>query len=85
MKNRYDELMAKATKIRNKIYSKNTEVNVRVEKLKAQINKLRNSRDVYCEKLNNQLIDVNSLIANEQRRIMKDAKIFGNLEEGVNE
>ena len=37
MKNRYDMLMAKATKLRNKIYNKNTNANVKIEKLKAQI------------------------------------------------
>ena len=85
MKNRYDSLMAQATKIRNKIYNKTTATNVQVERLKTQIAKIQNDKRVYCEKLTNQLIDVNSLIANEQRRIMKDAQEFGTtLEEGGN-
>ena len=77
MKNRYDMLMAKATKLRNKIYNKNTNANVRIERLKSQIKTIQNNKNVYCEKLNNQLTDVNSLIQNEQRRIIRDAEIFG--------
>ena len=75
--NRYDMLMAKATKLRKKIYNKNTNANVRIEKLNAQIKTIQNNKNVYCEKLNNQLTDVTSLIQNEQRRIMEDAKMFG--------
>ena len=75
--NSYDMLMAKATKLRDKGYNKNTRANVRVERLKAKIKTIQNNKNVYCEKITNQLIDVNSLIQNEQRRIMKDAEMFG--------
>lgn len=80
MTNRYDNLMAKATRLRTKSYNINTKAEVRIEKLKAQIKDIQNRKQVKCEKITNQLIDVSSLIANEQRRIMKDAKMFGTTE-----
>ena len=85
MKNRYDMLMAQATKLRNKSYKINTRAEARVEKLRSQINKIKNTSRVRCKELNERLIDVNSLIVNEQRRIMRDAEIFGTKVDGGNE
>ena len=80
MTNRYDNLMAKAIRLRTKSYNINTKAEVRIEKLKAQIKDIQNRKQVKCEKITNQLNDVSSLIANEQKRIIKDAEMFGTTE-----
>lgn len=72
--NRYDNLMAKAKKLRNKIEKRNTTADASVKALNTKIAQIKYNRDVYCNNINNKLKDVTSLIENERVRIMKDAK-----------
>ena len=72
--NRYDNLMAKAKKLRNKIEKRNTKADVEIKALNTRIAQIKYSRDVYCSNINNKLKDITSLIENERLRIMKDAK-----------
>ena len=72
--NRYDNLMAQAKKLRNKIEKKNTKADVEIKALNTRIAQIKYNRDVYCSYINNKLKDITSLIENERTRIMKDAK-----------
>lgn len=72
--NRYDNLMAQAKKLRNKIEKKNTNADVEIKELNTRIAQIKYNRDVYCRNINNKLKDITSLIENERTRIMKDAK-----------
>ena len=72
--NRYDNLMAQAKKLRNKIEKKNTNADVEIKALNTRIAQIKYNRDVYCRNINNKLKDITSLIENERTRIMKDAK-----------
>lgn len=70
--NRYDNLMAQAKKYRNNIDKRTTRDNNAINKLQSQILAIKYKREVYITKQNQKLTDVNSLIANEQTRILKD-------------
>lgn len=70
--NRYDRLQAKAKKVRNQIDSRNTTDDARIKKLQTEILDIKYKREVYITNKNNKLTDLNSLIANEQNRILKD-------------
>lgn len=72
IKNRYDNLMGKAKKLRNKIEKKNTKTAQKTAALQTKINKLNYQKTVYCSDKKNQLIDVESLLTNERKRIIKD-------------
>lgn len=69
---RYDRLQAKAKKVRNDIDSRNTTDDTRIKKLQTKILDIKYKREVYITNKNNKLTDLNSLIANEQNRILKD-------------
>ena len=69
---RYDRLQAKAKKVRNQIDSRNTRDNARINKRQTEILDIKYKREVYITNKNNKLTDLNSLIANEQNRILKD-------------
>ena len=70
--NRYDNLMEKAKKLRNKIERRTTRDNARVEKLQTKISQIKYKKTVYCQNINNKLKDTNSLISNERDRIEQD-------------
>jgi len=70
--NRYDNLMAQAKKYRNNIDNRTTKDDNKIKKLQSQILAIKYKREVYITKQNNKLTDVNSLISNEQNRILKD-------------
>ena len=70
--NRYDNLMAQAKKYRNNIDNRTTKDDNKIKKLQSQILTIKYKREVYITKQTNRLTDVNSLIANEQNRILKD-------------
>lgn len=70
--NRYDRLQAKAKKVRNKIDSRNTTDEAKIKRLQTEILNIKYKREVYITNKNNKLTDLNSLIANEQNRILKD-------------
>lgn len=70
--NRYDRLQAKAKKVRNQIDSRNTRDNARINKRQTEILDIKYKREVYITNKNNKLTDLNSLITNEQNRILKD-------------
>ena len=72
VKNRYDNLMGKAKKLRNKIQYKNNKTAQKCEALQNKINKLNYDKQVYCRDKKNKLIDVETLITNERKRIVKD-------------
>lgn len=72
IKNRYDNLMEKAKKLRNKIENKNTITVQKTAALQTKINKLNYKKTVYCNNKKNQLIDVESWLTNERKRIIKD-------------
>ena len=72
IKNRYDNLMEKAKKLRNKIENKNTRTVQKTAALQTKINKLNYKKTVYCSNKKNQLIDVESWLTNERKRIIKD-------------
>ena len=72
--NRYDNLMAQAKKLRNKIEKKNTNADAEIKALNTRIAQIKYNRDVYCRNINNKLKDITSLIENERIRIMQDAK-----------
>ncbi len=72
MFNRYDNLMAKAKKCRNKIERKTTKADVLTNKLRTKINEIKYKKNVYCENVNRKLKDYNSLISNERDRIERD-------------
>lgn len=72
IKNRYDYLMGKAKKLRNKIENKNTKTEQKCNALQQKINRLHYKKSVYCGDKKNQLIDVESLLNNERKRIIKD-------------
>lgn len=74
MFNRYDDLKAKQKKLKNKIYKRTVKDNFKIEKLKARIDKVKYGKNLYCNKINNQLKDVDSLIENETNRIFIDYK-----------
>ena len=69
---RYDRLQAQAKKVRNQIDSRNTRDNARINKRQTEILDIKYKREVYITNKNNKLTDLNSLIANEQNRILKD-------------
>jgi hypothetical protein len=69
---RYDRLQAQAKKVRNQIDSRNTTDDARIKKLQTEILNIKYKREVYIANKNNKLTDLNSLIANEQNRILKD-------------
>lgn len=70
--NRYDNLMAQAKKYRNNIDNRTTKDDNKIKKLQSQILAIKYKREVYITKQTNRLTDVNSLIANEQNRILRD-------------
>lgn len=72
VKNRYDNLMGKAKKLRNKIQYKSIKTAQKCEALQNKINKLNYEKQVYCRDKKNKLIDVETLITNERKRIIKD-------------
>ena len=74
--NRYDKLMEKAKKLRNKIEHRTTKDNARVEKLQSKIAQIKYKKTVYCQNINNKLKDTNSLISNERDRIEQDKIAF---------
>lgn len=69
---RYDRLQAQAKRVRNNIDHRNTTDDARIKRLQTEILNIKYKREVYIAKQNNKLIDLNSLIANEQNRILKD-------------
>lgn len=71
-KNRYDALQAKAKKLRTQIEKRNAKDNETIRALNAKIETIKYKKTVFNTKINNQLIDVTSLILNEQNRILKD-------------
>lgn len=71
-KNRYDALQAKAKKLRTQVEKRNAKDNETIRALNAKIETIKYKKTVFNTKINNQLIDVTSLIANEQNRILKD-------------
>ena len=77
--NRYDNLQAKAKKLRLKIEKRTQKATIQNKKIEEKITDLRTKsrevsykKNVYCETINNKLKDVNSLIRNEQERISSD-------------
>lgn len=74
--NRYDNLMEKAKKLRNKIERRTTKDNARVEKLQSKIAQIKYKKTIYCQNINNKLKDTNSLISNERDRIEQDKIAF---------
>ena len=85
--NRYDRLQAKAKKLRNKTDNKTIKANKatntrenKIKKLRGQILEINYKKNVYIENVNRKLKDVNSLIANEQNRIIEDKKQTENLD-----
>ena len=79
--NRYDRLQAKAKKLRNKTDKKTVKANKKVNDLEAKIKQIRTNilninykKNVYIENIGRKLTDVNSLILNEQNRIIADKK-----------
>lgn len=74
--NRYDKLMEKAKKLRNKIERRTTKDNARVEKMQSKISQIKYKKTVYCQNINNKLKDTNSLISNERDRIEQDKIAF---------
>lgn len=74
--NRYDNLMEKAKKLRNKIERRTTKDNARVEKLQTKISQIKYKKTVYCQNINNKLKDTNSLLSNERDRIEQDKIAF---------
>lgn len=74
--NRYDNLMEKAKKLRNKIERRTTKDNARVEKMQSKIAQIKYKKTVYCQNINNKLKDTNSLISNERDRIEQDKIAF---------
>lgn len=77
--NRYDNLQAKAKKLRLKIEKRTQKATIQNKKIEEKITDLRTKsrevsykKNVYCETINNKLKDVNSLIRNEQERISND-------------
>lgn len=81
-KNRYDALQAKAKKLRTQVEKRNAKDNETIRALNAKINTIKYKKEVFNTKINNQLIDVNSLIANEQNRILND-KVLINQEDVI--
>lgn len=70
--NRYDNLQAKAKRLRNKSEKRNARDMERIRELNAKISSIKYKKDVFNTNINNKLMDVESLIANEQNRILKD-------------
>ena len=77
--NRYDNLQAKAKKLRLKIEKKTQKASLQTKKIDEKIANLRTKsrevsykKTVYCETINHKLKDVTSLIRNEQERISSD-------------
>ena len=70
--NRYDHLQAKAKRLRNKSEKRNARDTERIRALNAKISSIKYKKDVFNTNINNKLMDVESLIANEQNRILKD-------------
>ena len=69
---RYDNLQAKAKKLRTRSEKRKARDNEAIRKHQAIINKIKYEGNVYNTNINNKLIDLESLIANEQNRILKD-------------
>ena len=70
--NRYDKLQAKAKKLRNKIERRTVVTDAEIKELRTKINEITYKKNVYCENILRKLKDVNSLILNEQNRILGD-------------
>ena len=80
--NRYDNLQAKAKKLRLKIEKRNQKAILQNKKIDDMISNLRTKsrevsykKNVYCTKINLKLKDINSLIKNEQERISNDLEV----------
>lgn len=72
MVSKYDKLKAKLKRERDLISKKNTKASNLISKLQNKIAKVKYDRDIYCVKHNNSIMDLNSLIYNEVKRIKKD-------------
>ena len=79
--NRYDRLQAQAKKQRNKIDARRvkddklkTKKENKIKRLRTEILEIGYKNTVYCENINRKLTDINSLILNEQNRIIADKK-----------
>ena len=70
--NRYDRLQAKAKKLRNKSEKRNARDSERIRELNARIATIKYKKEVFNTNNNNKLTDIESLITNEQNRILKD-------------
>lgn len=70
--NRYDNLQAKAKRLRNKSEKRNARDTERIRALNARISTIKYKKEVFNTNINNKLTDVESLIANEQNRILRD-------------
>ena len=70
--NRYDNLQAKAKRLRNKSERRNARDTERIRALNAKISTIKYKKEVFNTNINNKLTDVESLIANEQNRILRD-------------
>lgn len=70
--NRYDNLQAKAKRLRNKSEKRNARDTERIRALNAKISSIKYKKEVFNTNINNKLTDVESLIANEQNRILRD-------------
>lgn len=75
MKSKYDKLNANLKRERDLINKKNSKASNLIAKLQFKISKIKYERDIYCNKHNNTIIDLNSLINNEVGRINKDYEI----------
>lgn len=70
--NRYDHLQAKAKRLRNRSEKRNARDTEKIRALNAKISTIKYNKEVFNTNINNKLTDVESLIANEQNRILKD-------------
>jgi hypothetical protein len=70
--NRYDNLQAKAKRLRNKSEKRNARDTERIRALNAKISTIKYKKEVFNTNINNKLTDVESLITNEQNRILRD-------------
>lgn len=80
---RYDNLQAQAKKLRTKSENRKARDDEKIRKHQTIINKIKYKREVFNVNINNKLIDLESLIANEQNRILKD-KIQVDYEDVIN-
>lgn len=60
--------------LQTQIVKINTNADVKIKELQTQIAKIKYQKDTYVSLINNKLTDVTSLIENERKRILKDAK-----------